>query len=35
LGYEVLGRPSDDQLVALARKSLLKHDQMTGTRPLT
>jgi hypothetical protein len=35
VGYEVVDHPSNNQLVALARKSFLKHDQMTGTRPLT
>jgi hypothetical protein len=35
VGYEVVDHPSEKQLVALARKYFLKHDQMTGTRPLT
>jgi hypothetical protein len=35
VGYEVVDHPTDNQLNALARKSFLKHDQMSGTRPLT
>ena len=31
VGYEVVDHPSDNQLVALARKYLLKHDRMVGT----
>lgn len=34
VGYEVVDHPSENQLVALARKYFLKHDQMSGTRPL-
>ena len=30
-GYEVADHPTANQLVALARKFLLKHDRMTGT----
>lgn len=29
-GYEVVDHPSDKELVALARKHFLKHDQMVG-----
>jgi hypothetical protein len=35
VGYEVVDHPSENQLVALARKYFLKPDQMTGNRPLT
>jgi hypothetical protein len=31
VGYEVVDHPSENQLVALARKYFLKHDKMTGT----
>lgn len=31
VGYEVVDHPSDNQLVALARKYFLKHDRMSGT----
>lgn len=31
VGYEVVDHPSENQLVALARKFFLKHDRMTGT----
>jgi len=34
VAYEVVDHPSDAQLVALARKHFLRHDQMTGTAPL-
>ena len=34
VGYEVVDHPTDNQLVALARKFFLKHDQLAGTRPL-
>jgi hypothetical protein len=34
VAYEVVDHPSEKQLVALARKYFLKHDQMMGTRPL-
>jgi stalled ribosome rescue protein Dom34 len=30
-GYEVVDHPSDNQLVALARKFFLAHDRMAGT----
>ena len=32
--YEIVDHPSEKQLVALARKFFLKHDQMTGSAPL-
>jgi stalled ribosome rescue protein Dom34 len=32
VGYEVVDRPTDPQLVALARRYFLKHDRMHGTR---
>lgn len=31
VGYEVVDHPSENQLVALARKYFLKHDRMAGT----
>jgi DNA-binding ferritin-like protein len=31
VGYEVVDRPSEKQLAALARKYFLGHDRMTGT----
>lgn len=31
VGYEVVDHPSDNQLVALARKFFLKYDRMAGT----
>lgn len=31
VGYETIDRPSDNQLVAMARKVFLKHDRMAGT----
>ena len=31
VGYEVVDHPSDNQLIALARKYFLKHDRMAGT----
>ena len=31
VGYEVTDHPSDNQLVALARKYFVKHDRMAGT----
>lgn len=31
VGYEATALPSDNQLVALARKYFLKHDRMAGT----
>ena len=31
VGYEVVDHPSNNQLIALARKYFLKHDRMTGT----
>jgi len=34
VGYEVVDRPSDKQLVALARKYFLKQDRMKGLEPL-
>ena len=34
VGYEVVDHPTENQLVALARKQFLKHDQLAGTRPL-
>ncbi|MDP3619754.1 MAG: hypothetical protein Q8R63_08165 [Ramlibacter sp.] len=34
VGYEVVDHPSDNQLVALAKKHFLKHDRMTGTAAL-
>jgi hypothetical protein len=34
VAFEVVDHPSDHQLVALARKHFLRHDQMTGTAPL-
>ncbi len=30
VGYEVVDHPSENQLVALARKQFAKHDQMAG-----
>jgi hypothetical protein len=35
VGYEVVDHPSDNQLVALARKYFLKHDRMAGTGTLS
>jgi stalled ribosome rescue protein Dom34 len=32
VGYEVVDRPTDPLLVALARRYFLKHDRMHGTR---
>ena len=32
VGYEVVDHPSENQLVALARKHFLKYDLMAGTR---
>lgn len=32
--YEVVDHPTEKQLIALARKNFLKHDQMEGTAPL-
>lgn len=32
--YEVVDHPTEKQLVALARKYFLKHDQMSGDAPL-
>jgi stalled ribosome rescue protein Dom34 len=34
IGTEVVDHPTDPQLVAMARKYFLRHDQMTGTAPL-
>lgn len=34
IAFEVVDHPTDPQLVALARKHFLRHDQMTGTAPL-
>ena len=34
VGYEVVDHPSDNQLVALARRYFLKHDRMAGTGAL-
>lgn len=34
VGYEAVDHPTEAQLVALARKVFLKHDQMTGTVPI-
>lgn len=34
VGYEVVDHPSENQLVALARKHFAKYDQMAGTPPL-
>jgi hypothetical protein len=34
VGYEVVDHPTENQLVALARKYFLKHDRMTGAAPL-
>jgi len=34
LAYEAVDHPTDKQLVALARRHFLPHDQMTGTAPL-
>lgn len=31
VGYEVVDHPSENQLVALARKYFLRHDRMAGT----
>jgi hypothetical protein len=31
VGYEVVDHPSQNQLVALARKYFLKYDRMAGT----
>ncbi len=33
--YEVVDHPSENQLVALARKYFLKHDRMGGGKPAT
>jgi stalled ribosome rescue protein Dom34 len=33
-GSEIVDHPTDNQLVALARKYFLKHDQMTGGAPI-
>jgi hypothetical protein len=35
VAYEVVDHPSENQLVALARKYFLKHDQMAGTQAPT
>jgi len=32
VGYEVVDHPTENQLVALARKHFVKYDQMVGTR---
>jgi stalled ribosome rescue protein Dom34 len=32
--YEVVDHPTEKQLLALARKYFLKHDQMTGDAPI-
>ena len=32
VGYEVVDHPTDNQLVALARKHFVKYDQMVGTK---
>ena len=32
VGYEVVDHPSENQLVALARKHFVKYDRMAGTR---
>jgi hypothetical protein len=32
VGYEIVDRPTDNQLVALAREYFLKHDQMRSDR---
>jgi hypothetical protein len=34
VSYDVADHPTENQLVALARKAFLKHDQMTGRAPL-
>lgn len=34
VAYEAVDHPTDNQLVALARKHFLRHDQMTGSAPL-
>jgi hypothetical protein len=34
-GYEVVDHPSENQLVALARRYFLGHDKMAGTPPPT
>ncbi len=34
VAYEAVDHPTDKQLVALARKHFLRHDQMTGSAPL-
>jgi hypothetical protein len=34
VGYEVVDHPTDNELVALARKQFAKIDQMAGTAPL-
>jgi len=33
-GWELADHPTEKQLIALARKAFLKHDQMTGSAPL-
>ena len=33
-GYEVVDRPSENELVALGRKYFARHDKMTGGTPL-
>ena len=35
VGHETVDHPSENQLVALARKYFLKHDRMAGTPPPT
>jgi hypothetical protein len=32
IGYEVVDHPTENQLVALARKQFVKHDKMVGMR---
>ena len=32
VGYEVVDHPTENQLVALARKHFVKYDQFVGTR---
>ncbi len=34
VGYEVVDHPTENQLVALARRYFAKYDQMAGTRPM-
>jgi stalled ribosome rescue protein Dom34 len=34
VAFEIVDHPTDKQLVALARKHFLQHDQMTGSAPL-